>query len=698
MANKIKLGVDVGGTFTDFVLLDEERSSFTVGKCLTTPQDPSIGVLEGARQLLNRAGIPLSDVVNAVHGTTLVTNTIIERKGARTGLIATKGWRDTLEIGRDVRYDLYDLFIERPEPLVPRYLRKEVTERLNKDGVVLIELDREEVTKAAEELAQEGVVSVGVCLFHAYRNPAHEIAIQEILREGYPQFHVTLSSEVAPEIREYERTSTTVANAYVQPLIKGYLASLESQLRQMGLEGNLYVMLSSGGITTVRAAEQFPIRLIESGPAGGAIAAAFYGSLVGGEQDLISFDMGGTTAKMCLINKGEPSHANEFEAARVRRFKKGSGFVLKVPVIEMIEIGAGGGSMAHLDTMGLLKVGPESSGATPGPACYGQGGSEPTVTDADLVLGYLNEGYFLGGDMVLDRAAAERAITEHAAKPLGTGLLQAAEGIFNVVNENMASATRIYAAEKGHDPRAYALVAFGGAGPVHAYALGRLLKIRRVVCPLAAGTTSALGFLVAPMSLDFVRSYVTRLDSLDWGHLGSLFADMERSGRSMLEDAEVAPEEMRFACSAEMRYVGQGFEITVPIPHAKLDGGQLEEIRQNFYAAYEKLYGRYLTDVPIEALTWRVVASGPALQVDLRVHERHVQDYPGGVKGHRGAYFSEAKGFVTCTVYDRYSLLPGMEFEGPAIVEERESTTVVGPSARARIDEYLNLIMEIDYK
>ena len=694
MSKKIKLGIDVGGTFTDFVLLDEEKSSFAVGKCLTTPADPGIGVLQGTRQLLEKTGLPLSKVDNAVHGTTLVTNTIIERKGAKTGLITTKGWRDTLEIGRDIRYDLYDLFIERPEPLVPRYLRKEVTERVNKDGAVLIELDEESVRKAAQELVQEGVVAVGVCLFHSYRNPKHEQIIKEILQREYPQFHVTLSSEVAPEIREYERTSTTVANAYVQPLMKKYLASLETQMREMGLEGSLYIMLSSGGITTVRVAEQFPIRLIESGPAGGAIVAKFFGDLVG-ERDVISFDMGGTTAKMCLINKGEPSHANEFESARIRRFKKGSGFILKVPVIEMIEIGAGGGSIAHIDSMGLLKVGPESAGADPGPACYDQGGDNPTVTDADLVLGYLNDGYFLGGEMKLDRAAAEKAIMEKVARPLGMGLLQAAEGIFDVVNENMAGATRIYAAEKGHDPRAYSILAFGGAGPVHAYALARLLKVKKVVCPLAAGTASALGFLVAPMSMDFVRSYVARLDSLDWQHLDGLYREMEDSGRSMLGQAGVDPGEMRFVRTAEMRYVGQGYEISVPIPNGKLDRSKLEEIKANFYAAYQKLFDRYLTDVPIEALTWRVVASGPAPQVDLRVHNGRTPEYPGGVKGRRDAYFSEARGFVPCTVYDRYSLLPGAEFAGPAIVEERESTVIVGPSARVHIDEYMNLIMEI---
>ncbi|MBI4506955.1 MAG: hydantoinase/oxoprolinase family protein, partial [Chloroflexi bacterium] len=357
--------------------------------------------------------------------------------------------------------------------------------------------------------------------------------------------------------------------------------------------------------------------------------------------------------------------------------------------------GAGGGSIAHIDPMGLLKVGPESAGSVPGPACYDRGGTQPAVTDADLVLGYLNEDYFLGGEMRLSRQAAERAVAERVAQPLGVSLVQAAEGMFDVVNENMASATRIYAAERGRDPRAYALLAFGGAGPVHAYAMARLLKVRRVVCPLAAGTTSALGFLLAPMSLDFVRSYVARLDGLDWGHLASLFGDMEEAGRAMLAAAGVAPEDMRFTRSAEMRYVGQGYEIPVPVPCGRLDASRLAEITQSFYAAYQERYSRYRTDVPIEALTWRIVASGPPPSVDLRAHDGAAPAYPGGVKGRRVAYFSATKGFVPCTVYDRYSLAPGATLAGPAIVEERESTIVVGPSATAHVDEYLNVIMEL---
>jgi N-methylhydantoinase A len=692
---RISLGVDVGGTFTDFVLLDERTSRIVVGKSLTTPDDPGVGILDGTRRLLERVGMSLASVDQAVHGTTLVTNTIIERKGAPTGLITTRGWRDVLEIGRDIRYDLYDLKIERPEPLVPRYLRKGVTERLDKDGQVVVALDENEVRLAAAALVDAGVKSVGICLLHSYRNPDHEVRIGEIMKAECPDIHVTLSSAVAPEIREYERVSTTVANAYVQPLIKRYLASIESRLRELGLEGKLYIMLSSGGITTVPVAEQFPIRLIESGPAGGAIAATFYGSLVG-RQNLISFDMGGTTAKMCLINNGQPSHARQFEAARLRRFSKGSGLLLKVPVIELLEIGAGGGSIAKVDQLGMLKVGPASAGAAPGPASYDLGGSEPTVTDADLVLGYLNESYFLGGEMRLSRERAEHAIRTRIADVIGVDLLQAAQGIFGVVNENMASATRIYAAERGYDPRSYALLAFGGAGPVHAYSIARLLKLREVVCPMAAGTASALGFLLAPMSFDFVRSYVARLNQMSWDHLAELLGQMEASGRTMLAEAGVAEAEMRFTRSADMRYVGQGYEIPVPIPGGTLDESRLPEIVQAFYDVYADRYSRHRTDVPVEALTWRVVASGPAPGVDLHAQHGIGSTAATAVKGERQAFFPEARSFLTCTVFDRYRLGPGAEFTGPAIVEERESTIVVGPSARARVDEFLNLVMELD--
>jgi len=686
-----RIGVDVGGTFTDFVMVDEKRDLIFTGKRLTTPGDPSVAILEGTERLLGEAGTPIDEVDSIVHGTTLVTNTVIERKGARVGLITTKGFRDSIEMGGEIRYDLYDLFLERPEPLAPRYLRVEVDERVDAEGRVLRPLSRESVRAAAESLLREGVEAIAVCFLHSYRNDSHERLAKEVLREIVPDLPVCISSEVAPEIREFERGSTTVANAYVLPLMRDYLARLDSRLREMGFSGTLYVMLSGGGITTIQSAQQFPIRLIESGPAAGAMGATFYSKLIG-EDHVISFDMGGTTAKICLIDEGRPEHAHSFEAARVRRFRKGSGIPLKVPVIDLIEIGAGGGSLARVDAMGLLKVGPESAGSEPGPVCYARGGTEPAVTDADLLLGYLSPDYFLGGEMKLDFDAVRSAMSEVVARPLGLGVTEAAAGIHSIVNENMAAATRMYIAEKGRDPRRYTMIAFGGAGPVHAYGLAKLLKLRRIVCPLGAGVMSALGFLVAPSAIDFVRSYVSRVSEIDWAHLNRLFDEMEGEGRRVLAEAGVV--EVEVLRHADMRYSGQGFEISVPMPAGRLGAQSIDEIEEHFFTTYERLFDRRIAGVPIEALTWRLSVSGPA--PDIRLHFAGAKPGKGEArKGTRQVYFP-GHGYIACPVYSRYALDEGAELHGPAVIEERESTVVVGPDARVSVDQYLNLIIDIE--
>ncbi|MCC7273211.1 MAG: hydantoinase/oxoprolinase family protein [Alphaproteobacteria bacterium] len=691
MDQSVRIGIDVGGTFTDFVMVDEARGLIFTGKRLTTPGDPSVAIIEGTERLLREAGTAIGDVDSIVHGTTLVTNTVIERKGARVGLITTRGFRDSLEMGSEIRYDLYDLFLERPEPLAPRYLRLEVDERIDAGGAVLRPLDPAAVRAAGEALLREGVEAIAVCFLHSYRNDAHERLAREVLAELAPGLPVCISSEVAPEIREFERGSTTVANAYVLPLMRDYLARLETRLRAMGLDGTLYVMLSGGGITTIRAAQQFPIRIIESGPAAGAMGASFYSRLIGADH-LISFDMGGTTAKMCLIDEGRPEHAHEFEAARVRRFRKGSGLPLKVPVIDLIEIGAGGGSLARVDPMGLLKVGPESAGSQPGPVCYARGGTEPAVTDADLLLGYLSPEYFLGGEMKLDLDAVRAAMETRVARPLGLDVTAAAAGIHSIVNENMAAATRMYIAEKGRDPRRYTMIAFGGAGPVHAYGLAKLLKLRRIVCPLGAGVMSALGFLVAPSAIDFVRSYVARLEGIDWDHLNRLFDEMEAEGRRLLADAGVTDVAIRR--HADMRYVGQGFEIGVALPAGRLGPESVAAVRDEFLATYERLFDRRIAEVPIEALTWRLGAAGPT--PDIRLHFAGAQTGEGTArKGTREVYFPET-GYVACPVYSRYALAEGAELRGPAVIEERESTVVVGADARVTVDRYLNLVIDID--
>lgn len=694
MATKrIRIGVDVGGTFTDFVLVDDHRELIFLGKQLTTPRDPSLAIIDGIELILREAGIGIDRLDAVVHGTTLVTNTIIERKGAKVGLVTTKGFRDVLESGREIRYDLYDLFLEKPTPLVPRHLRREVDERTDASGTVLRSLDEAAFKTVVDELVAEGVEAVAISFLHAYRNDGNERAALALLKSAYPDLPVTLGSEAAPEIREYERSNTAAANAYVQPLMQRYLALLQQKLDTLGHRGTLSIMLSAGGLTTVKTAAEHPIHLIESGPAAGAIAAALYARLTG-EDHLISFDMGGTTAKMCLVEHGAPEHSNEFEAGRVKRFRKGSGLALKVPVIDLIEIGAGGGSTAWIDGLGLMKVGPESAGSEPGPVCYRRGGGEPAVTDADLLLGYLSPEFFLGGDMALDLHAVRTAVEQRLAGPLGLGVEQAAAGIHAIVNENMAAATRMYIAEKGRDPRRYTMIAFGGAGPVHAYGLAKLLKLRRLICPLGAGVMSALGFLVAAPAVDMVRSYVTRLETADWSLVDGFFDEMTSAATTRLTEAGAQPGEIAFSRRAEMRHVGQGFEITVPLPDGPLGEASIAAVREAFFAKYEELFGRRIDGVGIEVLTWRLHATAPKSEVALSFDG---QKHGSGerIKGQRQVYFPET-GFVACDVYNRYALRSGDRFRGPAVVEERESTTVIGPDASVAVDRFLNLVIDID--
>ena len=597
-------------------------------------------------------------------------------------------------MGKEIRYDLYDLFLEAPPTLVPRHLRRTVAERLSPDGEVLLPFDEVAFRGAVRGLVEEEKVeAVAVSFMHSYRNPAHEKRAQEILAEMFGTIPVTISSDVAPEIREFERTSTACANAYVQPLMQSYLERLAVQLRSAGHGGTLYIMLSGGGITTVRDAQAYPIRLIESGPAAGAMAASYY-SMISEAENLISYDMGGTTAKMCLIDGGQPDRKHDFEAGRIRRFAKGSGLPLKVSVVDMIEIGAGGGSLAYVDQMGLLKVGPQSAGSQPGPVCYGQGGVEPAVTDADLFLGYLNPDYFLGGEMSLDLGDVEKAIEEKLAKPLGLSVLDAAVGIHSVVNENMAAATRMHLAEKGRDPRRYDMIAFGGAGPVHAWNVARLLKLKRLIVPLGAGVTSALGFLVAPPAVDYVRSYVSRIEQIDWDYLNALFANMEADAEKMLVEAGANPDEISYQRTSDMRHVGQGFEVSVPVQSGTLDESQTHSLRTNFLNTYEMLFERAVTDVPIEAMSWRVAAFAPVPNIALNFKAQSRVEGEK-LKGRREVYFFET-GFAPCDVYNRYALVEGDIIAGPAIIEERESTTVMPPGTQAAVDSSLNLIIELN--
>jgi N-methylhydantoinase A len=687
-----RAGIDIGGTFTDLVLLDDSTGERALGKVLTTPDDPSEAVEKGLVELLEREDVAATQLNTIIHGTTLVTNALIERKGVRTALLTTEGFRDAVAIGTEHRYDMYDIFIEKPEPLVPRNLRYGVRERSLDDGSVLLELDEEQVRSISAELREREVRAVAVSFLHSFRNPAHERRVAEILAEEAPEIMVSLSSEVAPEIREYERTSTTIANVYVRPLVERYLQDLEERLRRLGFEGSLYIMLSNGGTASVETAREFPVRLLESGPAAGALAAAFYGQETG-FSEVLSFDMGGTTAKACLIEGGEPLASSEYEVARVYRFKKGSGLPVKTSVIEMIEIGAGGGSIARVGALNLPKVGPESAGAEPGPACYGRGGGEPTVTDADLLLGYLDPDFFLGGKMRLDRDAALRAIEEKIARPLGLDTVEAAWGIHQVVNENMANAARVHAIERGKDPRAYPLFAFGGAGPVHAYRVARTLGVPGFVAPLGAGATSAFGFLCAPLSFDLVRSLYGRLDELDWSEVNGALESLESEGRDLLRASGVADADIRVRRLCEMRYTGQGHEVTVELPDGKLGPDDAGRLTALYRKEYRRLYNREGPDVPLEALTWRVEVVAPRPEIRLEGEEGSSHTSDEAQKGAREIYLPEDGGFREVPVYDRYRLEPGAIFEGPAVVEEKESTVVLGPEGRARIDAARNLIV-----
>jgi N-methylhydantoinase A len=688
-----RMGVDIGGTFTDLVLLDDSAGEWRVAKTLTTPAAPEQAVVTGLRELLVETNLKPAEIDRLIHGTTLVTNAIIERKGAPTGLITTEGFRDVLEIGREHRYDMYDIFIELPKPLVPRHLRLGVRERILDDGSVLIPLDEEGVRQATRQLVAAGVKAVAVCFLHSYANPVHERRAAEIIRAEAPDLWVSLSSEVAPEIREYDRFSTTVANVYVRPLVDRYLATLVDRVRNLGLSCEVLIMLSGGGVATVDTARQFPIRLVESGPAAGALAAAFLAAEAG-FPNVLAFDMGGPTAKACLIEDGQPLTAPEFELARAYRFKKGSGLPVKVTVIELIEIGAGGGSIAWVDSLGLLKVGPESAGAEPGPACYGRGGTEPTVTDADLILGYLDPSYFLGGRMRLDRAAAETAVGRLAER-LGLSLVEAAWGIHEVVTENMAAAARVHAIERGKDIRKFPLFAFGGAGPVHVYRLAQKLGLKRFICPPGAGATSALGLLVAPLAFDFVRSYYGRLDGLDWAVVNRLLAEMEAEGRALLRRAGVPAADIAVARSVDLRYTGQGHEVNVALPDGELGESLEGEILRRFIAEYRRLYHRAGPEVPAEAITWRVRVSGPRPAIAPRRAGQRPARVEEALKGFRPVYFAEYGDFRPTPVYDRYALGPGAVIEGPAVIEERESTVVLGPRAVARVDDRLNLVGEL---
>jgi N-methylhydantoinase A len=681
-----RLGCDIGGTFTDFVLLNDQTGEIKTSKCLTTPQDPSDAVEQGIRTLEAVTPGFVVKLDELIHGTTLVINSIIERKGALTGLITTKGFRDVLEIGRGIRYAPYDIFAEFPKPLIPRRFRLEVDERVRSDGSVLKPLDPEEARQAVRALLRMGVESIAVCLLNSFENPAHELKLKEIIEREAPKIPVSISYRVLPQIKEFERTSTTVTNAYVKPLTGRYLSRLAGRLQSIGFKGKLFIMLSSGGVTSVETAAEFPVRIIESGPTAAVIAGQYYGKLFN-IPEMFCFDMGGTTAKSCLIQKGVAGVVPTFEVGRVQRFMKGSGLTIQVPVVDLMEIGAGGGSIAKISRMGTLQVGPESSGADPGPICYGRGGADPCVTDADLLLGYLDENYFLGGEMKLDKEAARRGVEEKVAKPLGVSFIQSVWGIHDLINETMAAAAKTHIAEKGGNPKIVTMVAFGGAGPVHAYGLAKKLGAPRLIVPPNAGVGSALGFFTAPRAFDLLRSHKVSLAKADFSEIEKIFKDLEAEAAQILKK-EASGEEIRFERSLEMRFVGQGAETSVPFSGRDFTKIRQEEVRQRFDEVYKKLYGRTYPESEVEFINFKIRASLPERLLQLPKLEKKGRSLEEAVKGKRLAYSAIAGDFIPYTVYDRYRLSPEATFRGPAIIEEKESTVVAGEDARVTTDDY----------
>jgi N-methylhydantoinase A len=669
------LGIDIGGTFTDLALLDLDSQELFTHKLLTTPDDPVRAVLQGTRELLAQSGGGAP--ARIVHGTTLITNAIVERKGARTALLTTRGFRDVIEIRREGRYDLYDLDLEFPEPLVPRHRRFEVAERTDEKGNEIEPLDAAGLKNLLATVS--GVESWAVCFLHAYANPAHERRAADMLRAAFPGVPVSISSEVAAEIREYERTSTVIANAYVRPIAEAYLERLAAGLRvEVGHAKDgppaLHVMLSDGGIIPPETAAQHPIRIVESGPAGGVLAADRLGK---GLQlsAMLSLDMGGTTAKIAFLDASGPRTRSLFEVDRRHLFKRGSGMPVLVPSLDLVEIGAGGGSLARKGPLGTLVVGPESAGASPGPACYGNGGSDASVTDADLVLGLLDPEYFLGGDMPLYPDRAAEAIDRHVARPLGLDLLEAAAGVYRMVGSNMAEAARMHAAERGLDLTQHTLIAFGGAGPVHAWSVARQLRIPRVLFPAHSGVASALGFLVAPPAFETARSFTESLDRLSESRAGSVLYELAEAARSQMAGAGRGDISLR--ASVDMRYRGQGSEVRVPLPGLHVNRAELPG---RFEKAYEALYGRAVTGVPIETVTWRVRAERPAPALGLF-------DDVGGAcalisgplaKRHRKAWLPDFNAPESVPVLRRDDLIPGMTLAGPVLIEDVDSTLVLG--------------------
>lgn len=679
-----RVGVDSGGTFTDICLVEADGGAIRVWKVPSTPDDPSRAIAGGVTEGLEKsAGATPKDVISFGHGTTVATNALIQHRGVKTGLITTDGFRDLLEIGRQRRPHLYDLQCDKPALLVTRDLRKEVPERLRHDGRVEKPLDEDAVRAAARDLKAAGVQSVAVTFLYSYIDPRHEMRVREILAEEFPEAFVTCSHEVAPEFREFERLSTAVVNAYLGPVMAKYIERLGPRLDEAGLKGPRHITQSNGGVMSFATARDHAVRTVLSGPATGVVGAMKVGAL-SGFPNIITFDMGGTSTDVALIENGRPKLAGEMEV---------HGYPLKTPMLDIHTVGAGGGSIAFLDAGGHLKVGPRSAGGAPGPVCYGLGNTEPTVTDANVVLQTLNPQYLLGGRMKIDQAKAKAAVAELAGR-LGLDVMATAQGIISVVTANMAKAIRLVSVQRGHDPREYTLVAFGGAGPLHSARLARELDIPRVLVPRNPGILCALGLLMTDLQTNYAQTRLmpVALDTL--GAMAGVFADLDRRSQAWFTAENIPGKDQRTRRTIDMRYAGQNYELSIPMPDGLQGEALLANIRQSFEQAHKQMYGYIAPEEPMQAVTFRIEATGAVRQAEIRQQAPATAALESAVMAKRDVWLAEASSFVSCPVYDREKLGPGHRIAGPAIVEQMDATTVLLPGQTATVDPYLNIIVE----
>lgn len=680
---RYKLGIDVGGTFTDVFLLNENDGALAVHKVSSTPDDPAKAILEGISEVIRDHKIIPEQITYLAHGTTVATNAIIEQKGGKVGLLTTEGFRDLLEIGRQTRPRLYDLQLDYPPPVVPRDLRLEVKERILHTGKVFIPIDEASVARQIQLLKEQNVDAVSICLLYSYINPQHELIIKKKVRQEMPDCHISVSHEVLPEFREYERLSTTTLNAFLMPVMEKYLLNFQREVKEIGIMVPPRINQSNGGVMSVETACKFPLRTALSGPSAGVISALFIGKGIQ-EKNLITFDMGGTSTDVCLLDSGTPSISND---------RWVGGYPAKIPCVDVNAVGAGGGSIAWIDLDGLMKVGPKSAGASPGPVCYVQGGTEPTVTDANVILGRLNPEYLLGGRMRIDKTAAETAMSI-LGKPLGLALKETALGVIKIVTTNMVKAIRAVSIEKGYNPKEFSLMAFGGAGPLHAVEVARELDISKIIIPPTPGILCAMGLLVADARNDYVKTFLMNVDTLDIEKFNEIFHELEKNARQWLSDEGFSPEKQKLLKAVDMRYVGQNFELSIPVSGDTFKQPDLNILVSNFYQEHERNYGHYVEGEPMQIVNFRVTAQGATSKFELKRPREMAKKADLNIVAHREVCFDTEVPLHT-PVYDRSGLLPGGRIEGPAIIEQMDTTTLVFPGDRAEIDPAWNIIIRV---